>query len=104
MRDSLQSDKNKSEHKKKKQVWPREFEDHLTEQFPQDSGNIGDDGLSLAEYVKMICAICDIPVHSDDTIIQSLHVLYQLHTKEFMNIGFPSRELRFIVLNDFLCQ
>lgn len=35
--------------------------------------------LDVATYAKLVCALLDIPVHSDGTLIESLHLLLTLH-------------------------
>jgi intraflagellar transport protein 46 len=68
------------------QVWPEEFEELLKEiNLPGV-----DMDLSLTEYVKLICAIMDIPVYGN--VVESLHVLFTLFSEfksnqHFMNMG-----------------
>ena len=55
------------------EVWPEDFERALeTMQLPSP-----DLEMSLAEYVKVLCAILDIPVY--DNPIESLHVMFTLY-------------------------
>lgn len=60
------------------QEWPPEFEELLK------SVNLpsADMDCELSEYIDMICAVLDIPVHQNR--IQSLHVLFTLYS-EFKN-------------------
>lgn len=60
------------------QEWPPEFEELLGKvSLPTAETNC-----DLPQYIDMICAILDIPVYKDR--IQSLHVLFTLHS-EFKN-------------------
>ncbi|GAB1603007.1 intraflagellar transport protein 46 homolog [Argonauta hians] len=65
------------------QEWPPQFE-ALLKQVSLPSANMD---ISLADYIRTICCILDIPVyqtsHSND-MIQSLHVLFTLYN-EFQN-------------------
>lgn len=30
-------------------------------------------------YAKLVCALLDVPVHSDNTLVESLHLLFTLY-------------------------
>ncbi|CCI41861.1 unnamed protein product [Albugo candida] len=66
------------------QMWPEEFEDLLTKvSLPTSSLD-----LSLEKYVRIICAILDIPMYKN--IYESLHLLFTLflefsNNQHFMN-------------------
>lgn len=66
------------------QVWPDEFEELLGKaQLPSASMD-----LSLEQYVRIVCALLDIPVHKN--VYESLHVLFTLYlefrsNQHFMN-------------------
>lgn len=34
--------------------------------------------VDLATYAKIVCALLDVPVHSDSTLIESMHLLFTL--------------------------
>jgi len=60
------------------QVWPDDVEKLLNEiQLPGASID-----LDLKDYVRVVCAVLDIPVYN--SMIESLHVLFTLHS-EFKN-------------------
>lgn len=60
------------------QVWPPQFEDELSRcQLPPKELDV-----SLEDYVRIVCALFDIPVYSNLT--ESLHVLFTLYS-EFKN-------------------
>eukprot|EP00929_Paragymnodinium_shiwhaense_P064250 TRINITY_DN32172_c0_g1_i1.p1 TRINITY_DN32172_c0_g1~~TRINITY_DN32172_c0_g1_i1.p1 ORF type:complete len:379 (-),score=95.50 TRINITY_DN32172_c0_g1_i1:113-1249(-) len=58
------------------QVWPAELEEHLQECPVPD---LGDLDLDLPSYIRLLCAILDIPVHSQLT--ESLHVMFTLYSE-----------------------
>jgi hypothetical protein len=35
--------------------------------------------LDLTSYAKLVCALLDVPVHSDSTLIESMHLLFTLY-------------------------
>ena len=45
--------------------------------------------ISLAEYAKILCTILDIPVHDNQSLIQSLHLMFSVY------LGFESNEQLF---------
>lgn len=60
------------------QEWPTEFEELLTSvRLPTADLNC-----TLKEYVHIVCAICDIPIHKSR--VESLHLLFTLFS-EFKN-------------------
>jgi len=60
------------------QVWPPQFEDELSRcQLPPKDLDV-----SLEDYVRIVCAIFDIPVYNNLT--ESLHVFFTLYS-EFKN-------------------
>lgn len=66
------------------QVWPEEFEELLAK-TPLPSASMD---LALEQYVRIICALLDIPVHKN--VYESLHVLFTLYlefrsNQHFMN-------------------
>ena len=68
------------------EVWPDDFERALeTMQLPSP-----DLEMSLAEYVKVLCAILDIPVH--DNPIESLHVMFTLYMDFKNNTYFQQQQ------------
>ncbi|TYZ57447.1 hypothetical protein PybrP1_010834 [[Pythium] brassicae (nom. inval.)] len=66
------------------QVWPEEFEELLGKaRLPSASMD-----MTLEQYVRVICALLDIPVHKN--VYESLHVLFTLYlefrsNQHFMN-------------------
>lgn len=56
------------------EVWPEEFDKALNS-IPLPSADMD---LTLEEYSKVICSICDIPVKGN--IIESLHLLFTVYT------------------------
>eukprot|EP00644_Phytophthora_capsici_P016718 jgi/Phyca11/572302/estExt2_Genewise1.C_PHYCAscaffold_470258 len=55
------------------QVWPEEFEELLSKStLPSADLDMG-----LEQYVRVICALLDIPVHKN--VYESLHVLFTLY-------------------------
>jgi intraflagellar transport protein 46 len=60
------------------QVWPPQFEDELNRcRLPSKDLDV-----SLEDYVRIVCALFDIPVHG--SLTESLHVLFTLYS-EFKN-------------------
>ncbi|KAF4317784.1 hypothetical protein BBO99_00005670 [Phytophthora kernoviae] len=55
------------------QVWPEEFEDLLSKTTLPSA----DLDMALEQYVRVICALLDIPVHKN--VYESLHVLFTLY-------------------------
>jgi intraflagellar transport protein 46 len=55
------------------QVWPEEFEELLTKTTLPSA----DLDMTLEQYVRVICALLDIPVHKN--VYESLHVLFTLY-------------------------
>ncbi|KAK1942220.1 Intraflagellar transport protein 46 [Phytophthora citrophthora] len=55
------------------QVWPEEFEELLSKSTLPSA----DLDMSLEQYVRVICALLDIPVHKN--VYESLHVLFTLY-------------------------
>jgi intraflagellar transport protein 46 len=35
--------------------------------------------LDTVSYAKLVCALLDVPVHSDSTLIESMHLLFTLY-------------------------
>jgi hypothetical protein len=66
------------------QEWPPAFEDLLKEAALPGA----DTALSLEEYARVVCAICDIPVYG--SLVQSLHVLLTLHHEFRSNAHFQA--------------
>lgn len=65
------------------QVWPYNIEEFLEESFkPGTLSELDLDaaGLSLKDFIKMICVLLDIPVH-DGSLTDSLHVLFSLYSE-----------------------
>ena len=60
------------------QVWPEELET-LLGQIELPSAELD---VTVVEYVRLICAVLDVPVHGN--VIESLHVLFTLFS-EFKN-------------------
>lgn len=56
------------------QVWPSEFEEMLNSDILLPPSNID---LDIYQYVRMICAITDVPTYTN--LIESLHVLFTLY-------------------------
>ncbi len=56
------------------QEWPAEVEAVL-QSVDAPSADVD---LSLEEYARVACALTGVPVHSSDSIVQSLHVLFTL--------------------------
>ena len=66
------------------QEWPEHFE-----QLLKDISLPGADiAMSLEEYTKLICGICDIPVYNN--LVQSLHVLFTLYYEFRSNAHFQA--------------
>lgn len=66
------------------QVWPEEFEELLGKTPLPGAGM----DMALEQYVRVICALLDIPVHKN--VFESLHVLFTLYlefrsNQHFMN-------------------
>ncbi|KAL4088461.1 hypothetical protein PRIC1_012881 [Phytophthora ramorum] len=55
------------------QVWPEEFEELLSKTILPSA----DLDMGLEQYVRVICALLDIPVHKN--VYESLHVLFTLY-------------------------
>eukprot|EP00758_Cryptobia_borreli_P010515 Tbor_TRINITY_DN5575_c1_g2::TRINITY_DN5575_c1_g2_i1::g.13931::m.13931/K19682/IFT46; intraflagellar transport protein 46 len=65
------------------QEWPQEFEELLTSDIQFPPHNID---LDIAQYVRLLCAILDIPVY--ENIIESLHVMFTLYLEFRQNQHF----------------
>ena len=66
------------------QVWPAEFEELLeTTKLPTAELDV-----DTQTYVKIVCAMLDIPVHNN--IIESLHVLFTLYSEFKQNQHFSA--------------
>ncbi|KAG7391120.1 Intraflagellar transport protein 46 [Phytophthora pseudosyringae] len=64
------------------QVWPEEFEELLSKStLPSADLDMG-----LEQYVRVICALLDIPVHKN--VYESLHVLFTLYLEFSSNQHF----------------
>jgi intraflagellar transport protein 46 len=46
--------------------------------------------VNLIDYVRIICSILDIPVHSNNTITESLHTLFSLYSAFKENAHFQT--------------
>ncbi len=65
-------------------AWPPRVEDALDHgQLPPASIP-----LSTLEYARLVCALCDIPVHASEGTIPSLHVLFSLFAEFRQNQHF----------------
>ena len=71
--------------------WSEQFETALIEkQVRLPDVNLD---ISLAEYAKILCTMLDIPVHDDQSLIQSLHLMFSLYLEFEANEQiFPSHE------------
>jgi intraflagellar transport protein 46 len=77
------------------EVWPEDFERALESmQLPSP-----DLEMSLAEYVKVLCAILDIPVY--DNPIESLHVMFTLYMDFKNNTYFQQQQGNQSAIADF---
>jgi len=66
-------------------VWPEEFEELLTrEKVPLPDPNLD---LTMEEYVKVLCAILDIPVY-EGKLVESLHLLFTTYMEFQANAHF----------------
>lgn len=66
------------------QEWPEQFE-----QLLKDIALPGADiAMTLEEYTKVICGVCDIPVYNN--LVQSLHVLFTLYYEFRSNVHFQA--------------
>jgi intraflagellar transport protein 46 len=67
------------------QVWPADFEEVLeTETLPGP-----DIDMTVQEYARTVCAICDIPVYK--SVVESLHVLFTLYSEFKANPHFQGQ-------------
>jgi intraflagellar transport protein 46 len=66
------------------QVWPSELEE-LFKEVPLPQAELD---MELADYVRVVCAILDIPVY--DKLTESLHVLFTLYTEFKSNSHFQA--------------
>jgi intraflagellar transport protein 46 len=55
-------------------VWPQEVEDLLSGDLQLPGSQID---LDMFQYVRVLCAILDIPTHTN--LIESLHVMFTLY-------------------------
>ncbi|KAF4712355.1 Intraflagellar transport protein 46, partial [Perkinsus olseni] len=66
------------------QAWPPEMEEHLasTPALPDPSPDLDVD---LVTYIRIICAMLDIPIHDNSTasIIEALHMLFSLYLGKY---------------------
>jgi len=67
------------------QIWPAPIEE-LLEQNPLPDADIS---LDLPSYVRMVCAMLDIPVHGKLT--EALHVLFTLYSDFKANVHFQQQ-------------
>eukprot|EP01060_Flectonema_neradi_P017755 TRINITY_DN2459_c0_g1_i1.p1 TRINITY_DN2459_c0_g1~~TRINITY_DN2459_c0_g1_i1.p1 ORF type:complete len:465 (+),score=115.54 TRINITY_DN2459_c0_g1_i1:88-1395(+) len=58
------------------QVWPADFEDLLSKNLTLPPASID---LDLIQYVKVVCALLDIPCYS--SLVESVHVLLSLYSE-----------------------
>lgn len=77
--------KNMPDIEKLMEAWPEDFEQAL-KLIPLPSPDLD---MSLLEYVKVVCAILDIPVY--DNPIESLHILFSLFLDFRNNPHFQAR-------------
>merc|ERR1712228_284995 len=69
------------------QVWPAEFEEYLHQSPLPDMTDLG---LDLPQYIRVIAAILDVPVHSQLT--ETLHVIFTLYSEFKSNQHFSKTE------------
>ncbi len=67
------------------QEWPQAFEE-LLKKNPLPGA---DAALSVDEYARVICGVCDVPVYGQ-SLVQSLHVLFTLYHEFRSNVHFRS--------------
>ena len=67
------------------QIWPAPMEE-LLDTHPLPDAEIS---LDLASYVRMVCAMLDIPVHN--SLTESLHVLFTLYSDFKANVHFQQQ-------------
>merc|ERR1712228_567435 len=69
------------------QVWPAEFEEYLHQSPLPDMTDLG---LDLPQYIRVIAAILDVPVHSQLT--ETLHVIFTLYSEFKSNQHFSKTD------------
>jgi intraflagellar transport protein 46 len=67
------------------QEWPPGFEEVLNSDLQLPPPNID---LDMEQYVKMLCAILDVPVHNN--LVESLHVIFTLYLEFRENVHFKA--------------
>lgn len=81
------------------QEWPAEVEDALQNlRFPSEEID-----MSLEEYSKLACSLCDIPVFNtsnNKNLIESLHVLFTLYSEFNANQHFQQQTEQYVYGNN----